>query len=69
MKIATTIELTDEQLVAVGLLETGKIQRAKMQEVRSYVTEVAMASINAATMALVDGELLLATAVRQAADE
>lgn len=49
MKVQISIELNDDQRIAVGLLETGKTVAASRAEVRSYVTEVAMASINVAT--------------------
>ena len=49
MKVQISLELDDNQRVAVGLLETGKMVPASREEVRSYVSEVAMASIMTAT--------------------
>jgi len=49
MKVQVSIELTDDQRIAVGLLETGKMAPASREEVRSYITQVSMASINQAT--------------------
>jgi hypothetical protein len=49
MKVQVSLELDDDQRIAVGLLETGKMVAASRAEVRSYVTEIAMASINQAT--------------------
>ena len=49
MKVQVSLELDDDQRIAVGLLETGKMVAASREEVRSYVTEIAMASINQAT--------------------
>ena len=49
MKVQVSIELDDDQRIAVGLLETGKLVPASREEVRSYVTQVSMASINTAT--------------------
>jgi hypothetical protein len=49
MKVAITLELDDDQRIAVGLLETGRMVAASRAEARSYVTEITMASINTAT--------------------
>jgi len=49
MKVQVSLELNDDQRIAVGLLETGKMVPASREEVRSYVTQVGMASINQAT--------------------
>lgn len=56
MKTQVTIELTDEQRLAVGLLETGKMIPATRDEVRSYVTEITMASVNTATGAILKAQ-------------
>jgi len=48
MKTAITLELDNDQLVAVGLMETGRMIRAKQTEVRSFATEIVMRSINVA---------------------
>ena len=53
MKVQVSIELSDDQRIAVGLLETGKMVPASREEVRSYVAEVAMRSINQATAIVV----------------
>lgn len=52
MKTTVTIELTEDQRTAVGLLETGRMIPASRDEVRSYATEIVMASIGAATQAI-----------------
>ncbi len=49
MKVQVTIELDDDQRVAVGLIETGRFTPATREEVRSYVLETTMASVNVAT--------------------
>lgn len=49
MKIQATIELNDTQLLAVGLAETGELRPAKQSEVRDYMVNTVMASINTAT--------------------
>lgn len=49
MKVQVSIELNDDQRMAVGLLETGKLVPASREEVRSYIAQIAMASINEAT--------------------
>lgn len=53
MKVSVSLELNHNQRIAVGLLETGTLVPASREEVRSYVTEVAMASINVATAIVV----------------
>ena len=49
MKTQVTIELSENQRIAVGLLETGKMVPATRENVRDYVTGVAMPSIETAT--------------------
>lgn len=48
MKTAVTIELDDDQLVAVGFIQHGKFQRAKQTDVREFVRDTVMITINAA---------------------
>lgn len=48
-KVSVPVELTEDQRIAVGLLETGTMVPCSREEARSYVREVAMASINVAT--------------------
>jgi hypothetical protein len=45
-KVAVTLELNDDQMVAIGMAETGYMVKAKHAEVRSYITEVTMRAIN-----------------------
>ncbi len=53
MKVQITIELNEEQRIAVGLLETSKLVACSRDEARSYATELVMASVNNATEILI----------------
>ena len=53
MKVQVTIELNEEQRIAVGLLETNKLVACSREEARSYATELVMASVDNATDILV----------------
>jgi hypothetical protein len=46
MKVQVSIELDDEQRVAVGLIETGKFVAASREQVREFVTGVIYSTIN-----------------------
>ncbi len=61
-----TFELDDDQLTAVGLMETGRMVRAKQIEVRSFATEIVMRSINTATQIVKEQN---ARAAKQIRDE
>ena len=54
MKAAITIELNEDQRIAVGLLETGKLVPCTPKELRSYALGLGMASIETATKIVVD---------------
>ncbi len=54
IKVQVTIELDENQRIAVGLIETGKFTPATREEVRSYVLETTMASVNVATSIVVE---------------
>ena len=65
MKISVPIELTEDQRIAVGLLETGRMIPCSREEARSYVTEIAMASINIATSIVIRRQEGTAELIRQ----
>lgn len=65
MKTRVTIELTDDQRVAVGLMETGKMAPASRDEIISFVTEVVMATVNVAAQAVNDHRKIVTTEIRE----
>ncbi len=64
MKTQVTIELDDDQRIAVGLLETGLLIPATRDEVRRFVTETVMSSVNTATVIVVDRRTTMAAEIR-----
>ncbi len=64
MKIATTIELDTDQLIAVGLMETGKMVPAKASQVRTFVETLAMSSIAVATGIVTEQREIAATEIK-----
>ncbi len=64
MKTQVTIELDDDQRIAVGLLETGLLIPATRDEVRRFVTEMVMSSVNTATVIVVDRRTTMAAEIR-----
>jgi len=65
MKISVPIELTEDQRIAVGLLETGKMIPCSREEARSYVTEIAMRSINVASIIVVEQQKETSAMIRK----
>ena len=49
MKISLTIELDETELLAVGLVETGRMTPATQTEVRDYMQGIVMGSISSIT--------------------
>lgn len=49
MKVAVTFEFTDDELVAIGLMETGTFRKAMRKDARIFITNTVMGVVEAAT--------------------
>ncbi len=56
MKVQVTYDLDDNQLLALGLIHTGRFERPSQKEARSYLLDSGMAMIDSATVLVVDHE-------------
>ena len=65
MKVQLTLELDDDQRVAVGLMETGQFVPASRAQVREFVTNESMAVIETATEIVKEQRIKLAAEVRR----
>ena len=65
MKVSITLELDDDQRVAVGLIETGKFVPAKREQVREFVTGLVMAAINDTARVVVEQQKATANEIRK----
>ncbi len=64
MKVNVTIELDEDERVAVGLLETGKFVPASREQTRNYVSNVVMSSVGVATNIVVSQRKRIAEEIR-----
>ena len=64
MKVQISFELDEDQRIAVGLMETGRFVPASREEVRSFVRETAMRTINSATGVVTEQRLKLAEEIK-----
>lgn len=64
MKVQITLDLDEDQRVAVGLMETGQFVPASRSVVREYVTSMAMATIESGAQLVKDRQREVANEVR-----